>query len=65
MCAYVGVLSSLFMGANHNFGYKVDDSAGRLLRVVFGEQMAHVFRLALIFPGYKSKEPGGRAQRGT
>lgn len=53
------------MGANHNFGYKVDDGAGRLLGVVLGEQMAHVFRLALILPGYKSKEPGGRGQRWT
>lgn len=62
VCACVHVPSSLFMGANHDFGYKVDDSAGRLLRVVLGEQVAHVLRLALIFPGDESKEPGGRGQ---
>lgn len=48
------------MGANHNFGHKVDDGAGRLFRVVFGEEMAHVFCLALSFPGDKSKDPGGK-----
>lgn len=53
------------MGANHNFGHKVDDGAGRLLGVVFGKEMTLVFCLALRFPGDKPKDPGGQGQRWT
>lgn len=49
--------ASLLVWPNHDFWDKVDDSACWLLWVVFGKQMANIFRLALRFPRYKPKYP--------
>lgn len=52
--------------ADHHLGNEVDDGAGRLLRVVLREQMAHVLRGSAGLPRHKAEDPGkGRAERLT
>lgn len=52
--------SLLFVWPNHYFWYEVDDGAGRLFGVMFGEEVALVVSVTLRLPGNKSKYPGGR-----
>lgn len=51
------------MRADHDLGDKVDDGAGRLLRVVLSKQVAHVFSVTLRFLGYKPEYPGRQTHR--
>lgn len=43
--------------AYHHLGDKVDNGAGGLLGVVFGEQVTHILCAASAFPRNKAKDP--------
>lgn len=54
-----GVGSSLLASAHHDFGDKVDNGRGRLVRVKLSKEVAGVVRGAALLPGHEAEEPTG------